>query len=215
MKKVAVAIVILLFTIATRSQGIVVSSAFNTNSPEGDFSGTWSFSFSTNDFTPAGGSNPNSGQWAAVTSSMSFTDAVSGSVISVSFTVGGIESQNEFGFRSTINVNDPNLGAVFGGVGDSGGSGYQESTTLVYPGSSASLTNFNNQDVFYFYSPQQGSGGHGQVNRNDNLIFDGSYGSGGGTWSVVYPVPEPATAWEIGIGVICLCAARFSHFGRR
>ena len=215
MKQIVAVIVFVLFAIAARSQGIVVSTAFNTNSTEGDYFGTWSFSFSTNDFTPAGGGqSPRVGQWGVVSSSMSFTDAVSGAVISVSFTVGGIESPNEFGFRSSINVDDPALGTVFGGIGDSGGGGYQESTTLVYPGSPASLTNFNSQDIFHFYSPQQGMGGQGQVDRIDNLIFNGVYGAGGGTWAISYPVPEPATVWEIGIGAIGLCVARFSRFRR-
>ena len=212
MKKIAVAIIFSFLAIAARPQGMAISSTFSTSSTEGNFFGTWSFSFSTNSFTPAGGGQPPTvGQWGIASTSMTFTDAASGSIISLYFSVGGIESPNEFGVRSTINVTDPAFGTVIGGLGDAGGDGYQENTTLIYPGHSTSLTNFNNQDTFHYYSPKTGSGGQGNVNRNDNLNFNGILGGGGGTWYISYPVPEPSITWQAAVGGALLCLARFVH----
>ena len=215
MKIIVTVIFVAFFAIVAKPQGMVLSTAYNTNSTEGNFFGTWNFSFSTNDFTPNNNNNnaSNMGMWGTTSCSMSFTDAASGSIILLNFQVGGIENANSFGVRSSININDPNYGAVAGGIGDGGGNQNQESTTLIYPGKSANQNNNQNQDSFFFYSWNRGVGGNGQVNLTESITFDGVNGAGGGTWAVVYPVPEPATVLQFAAGGLCLCAA--GYFRRR
>lgn len=193
----------LVLAIGVKVQGMTLYSTYNTNSVEGNYYGALFFSFSSTN-----SSDYSNNSWKTTADNETYPDPGSGAQIEVDFTAGLAEAPNELNISYYLNVNDPALGSVAGSLG-----GYDEAGGTFQPGQPKDIS-YVYDGTSSYYSFTLGSGGTCDFGFSLPVDFDGTSGSGVGSWYANYPAPpitstpEPAVTLELALGGFCLWLAR-------
>jgi hypothetical protein len=197
-----------LFLICLKVQAIQISTTLNPNSAPGNFSGALDLSFDSSD--SSAGLNGN--YWSEAFTMPSYT--VGGAQIFLSFVIGQ-EGANEMNLYTQVSFYDPRIADPE----------YSLFNTGIFSGSS-----------FFIGQPRDGgySYNSGNVLLFDNILnqppigtldfsfllpvdFDGTSGSGSGSWSLTYTVNDSAKVPDNGKTILLLLAGSLLlgcfHFG--
>lgn len=206
------------FLFIVTAGGATISTTLNPTSTEGNYYGGVYFSFSVANDASGFDGETNRVWWNTSSGGSLFMQNFT--QVQLSLTLGLAEAPDEMNILSVFNVYDPSKD-IIGNLGSAGNTGYDESGFLFTPGVMTGGT-YTMNDSSRYYDTDYGQELVSTYGFTVNISFDGSVGTGVGSWYVdyasppadhplhLYPTPEPSSMMlgVIGAGLLAVVCCR-------